>query len=548
MRARLTAVLAGAALALTPLAAAAAPPGPGGQFDPGAPGSVADRDNGAGNDWRTTGGQPPWAQLDRSDRAQVRQWAADTWASMDAMTAPSTGLPADNIEGDLSPASRSGYTSPTNIGSYLWSTVVARDLGLISRADARERMSLTLETLASMENHEASGLYFNWYDEASGDLLDEFDSGEQIDHFVSTVDNGWLAAAFMIVRHAEPALREQAQTLLDEMDFSYFYNPDARGGDLPGWNRGGFWTEQPPAEQCAEPANYGEPGGEDLYYTCHHYDVLNSETRIAVYVGIAQGQIPAEGYYSLYRTMPGGCDWSWQEQEPVGETVTHQGVEVFQGTYGYDEMRFVPTWGGAMFEELMPDMIVPEARWGADSWAMNHPAAVETQIRHGEEAYGYWGFSPSSDPFAGYREYGVDLAGIQSDGYTSDVEKTDADIGYGDCREAANPDPEYGTGVMTPHAAFLGMYYAPQAALENLDAMATDLGAYGPGGFYDAVATDGTVAERYLSLDQGMVMGAVGNVLGHDALHRYFARGEVRQVLAPLIAAEDFGAVGPGGD
>ena len=45
-------------------------------------------------------------------------------------------LPADNISGDLSADSRSGFTSPTNIGAYLWSTVTARDLGLISAEKA----------------------------------------------------------------------------------------------------------------------------------------------------------------------------------------------------------------------------------------------------------------------------------------------------------------------------------------------------------------------------------------------------------------------------
>src|SRR5699024_9877076 len=48
------------------------------------------------------------------DRATLLRWAEDTWASLAAMTPSATGLPADNITGDLS--TRSGYTSPTNIG------------------------------------------------------------------------------------------------------------------------------------------------------------------------------------------------------------------------------------------------------------------------------------------------------------------------------------------------------------------------------------------------------------------------------------------------
>ena len=48
------------------------------------------------------------------------------------MTDPSTGLPADNIPESLAAGDRSGYTSPTNIGGYLWSAVVARELGIIT--------------------------------------------------------------------------------------------------------------------------------------------------------------------------------------------------------------------------------------------------------------------------------------------------------------------------------------------------------------------------------------------------------------------------------
>jgi len=73
----------------------------------------------------------------RSDRATLLEYATDTWASFEAMVDPATGLPADNISGDLDVTTRSGYTSPTNIGAYLWSTVVARE-----RAPQRRRPAL----------------------------------------------------------------------------------------------------------------------------------------------------------------------------------------------------------------------------------------------------------------------------------------------------------------------------------------------------------------------------------------------------------------------
>ncbi len=92
-------------------------------------------------------------------RAQglLKKYTKDTWRSFEAMVVPETGLPADNIGGDLAAGSRSGYTSPTNIGAYLWSTVTARDTGLIDADEARERMATTLDTVAGLERHEGSG-------------------------------------------------------------------------------------------------------------------------------------------------------------------------------------------------------------------------------------------------------------------------------------------------------------------------------------------------------------------------------------------------------
>ena len=73
------------------------------------------------------------------DPATIQRWARDTWASMVALADPATGLPADNMSGPLSSPTRSGYTSPTNIGGYLWSAVIAREMGIISAAECRTR-------------------------------------------------------------------------------------------------------------------------------------------------------------------------------------------------------------------------------------------------------------------------------------------------------------------------------------------------------------------------------------------------------------------------
>jgi hypothetical protein len=486
---------------------------------------------------------PAGGPFDRDDRKVLLQYARDTYRSMEAMVEPATGLVDDNIEGSLDPATRGGYTSPTNIGAWLWSTVVARELRFISRREALDRMALTLETLAQLERHPQSGMFYNWYDPATLEKLRVWPAdGSTVYPFLSSVDNGWLAAALMVVRSAEPRLRREAEALLYSMDFGFFYDPVAKGPDVPaGLMRGGFWDEPPPG--CGVLGNY-RGGGADVWYTCHHYGALNSETRAISYIAIALGQVPPAHYFAIWRTFPPTCDWSWQEQLPVGEWEEHLGVPVFQGAYQYRGVQLVPSFGGDMFEVLMPDLFVPEAKWAPTSWGRNHPLHVWAQVEHGmvEADYGYWGFSPASDPLGGYREYGVEVIGMSTDGYPSDVERTNVDIGFGDCRPA-QPMPDFGEGVVTPHAAFLALPYAPEAAMANLANIKADFDAYGPGGFYDAIAVDtGRVARRHLSLDQGMIMGALGNVLAHDVLHRTFTRGEVRRTLPRLLGIEEFNA------
>jgi hypothetical protein len=498
------------------------------------------------------GGSPPGpfppghhAPMPGKDVRELTRYATDTWASVSAMAHADTGLVDDNIGGDLAPDSRSGYTSPTNIGGYLWSTVTARDLGIIGADEARERMTATLTSLERMERNPGSGMYYNWYSPSTAEKLTIFPtSGEVIHPFLSTVDNGWLATALRVVREAEPALADRADALYRSMDFSAFFDPAGAAGLPAGTNRGGFW-EAPPGDGCAVEAPMYNGSGESAFYTCHHYDTTVSESRIATYLAISDGTVPATGLYGTHRTMPPGCDWAWQEQLPEGTARAYDGVDVYEGTYGYDGMRFVPSWGGSMFESLMPDLFIPEADWGPRSWALNHPITVAVQERHGlsEAGYGYWGFSPASDPFGGYAEYGVDIAGMRSDGYPSDHEKTDVDIDRPGCTTGTNPDPQFGDGVVTPHASFLALPYDRKGVMKNLRGIERDLGAYGPGGFYDAVAVHSdTIARRYLSLDQSMIMAAIGNALTDDSLKAYVVDDAMEQNLKPAIEQQVFGS------
>ncbi|MCW8380778.1 glucoamylase family protein [Streptomyces justiciae] len=436
-----------------------------------------------------------------SDGAPLRTWFEATYRSITAMTTE-FGLTADKIDvsGPSTPIP-SPQTSPTNIGCGLWSTVAAAGLGVISPSLMHDRLARTVAAVERLER--AHGFWFNWYDAHDGSVLTTWpENGSTVRPFLSTVDNAWLVTGLRIAADADPTLRPRIARLLEAADWSYFYTPydpaDPVAG--PGQLRGGYWPDKP---------GKGEPTG-------HHYGALNTEPRMASYLGIADGSLPAEHYWHLFRTLLPGMG---QEQEPEGAYVTIDGVRVWEGHYTYRGRKLVPTWGGSMFEALMVPLFVPETEWSPRSWGTTHQRYVRSQIEHGldEEKYGYWGFSPANIPAGGYREYGVDAIGMQEDGYHS-------------------------LGVVTPHASFLALPQAADEALANLRALDRDFGAYDDRyGFRDSVdVVTGRVSDFVLALDQGMVAAALAQQLRPGLLQQPFRTGGFRSRVRPLLGKERF--------
>jgi hypothetical protein len=455
-------------------------------------------------------------------RDTLQRYAQDTWASFVAMTDDGSGLPADSLGAD---GSRSVQTSTTNIGAYMWSAVVAERLGLISHDEAVARLSKTIASLEHMERYEPSGQYYNWYDHRTGAKLTSWPpTGAPLTPILSSVDNGWLATGLKVVASSVPELAARARAIYDDMDFGFYYRPEA--------NRIAFF--------------YAPDTGESP--CC--YDTVVSESRIASYLGIVKRELPQKEYYGAWRSFPDTCDWSWQETRPVGVTRSYYGIDVFEGAYPYAGMKVTPSWGGSMFEALMPALFVPEEQIAPKSWGVNHPATVRAQIYHGldEAKYGYWGFSPSNTPEGGYAAYGVDGIGMDPGGYPSNENGTTIDHGFAGCPgRDPQPDPPpsaYTNGVVTPHAAFLALRFAPDAALANLAHLAHDFPKlYGKWGFRDSVNVGtGAVSGAYLSLDQGMIMAAIGNALDGDVLRKAFTTPDVERTLGRVIGQEQFGA------
>ena len=460
------------------------------------------------------------ASASASDSDPLQRYAEGTWASFVAMTDAQSGLPADALNSD---GSTSVQTSTTNIGAYMWSALVAERLRIIGHRETVNRLNRTLTTLERMERHEPSGQFYNWYDHRTGAKLTTWPpTGDELTPILSSVDNGWLAVGLRVVASRVPELRGRAQKLFDTMDFGFYYRPDV--------NRILFhFVPDTGAAPCC-------------------YDTVVSESRIASYIGIEKGEIPQREYYGSWRSFPDTCDFSFQETRPVGFTRTYLGQSVYEGAYRYNGTRVTPSWGGSMFEALMPSLFVPEDRWGPGSWGANHPLTVRAQIHHGltEAGYGYWGFSPANIPEGGYSVYGVDAVGMDPKGMPSNEDNTLVDRGFAGCPgRDPKPDPPpsaYTDGVVTPHAAFLALRWAPREAVANLRRLERDFpGLYGKWGFRDTVNVDtGHVSDAYLSLDQGMVMAAIGNALGGDVLRRAFVTKATERAVRPIIGVEEF--------
>jgi hypothetical protein len=435
--------------------------------------------------------------LDAHDRAELADYARDTWRSI-AAVADRGPLPADSLRRTADGGwVADGLTSPTNIAAYLWSTVAAEDLHLISAEEASQRLGRALMTLGQLER--SHGFFLNWYDPATGQPAHTWPSGGEIRPFLSVVDNGWLAAALILIGNTRAEFRQTTDALLEPMNFGFFYDPfDASNPVVhPGLLRGGFWTDNDT-------------------FASFHYGALNTEPRIASYIGIARGDLPPEHYYRMFRSSQAPA------QEIKAGVNTYAGVLVNEATLGYREMQLVPTWDGTMFEALMVSLLVPEAEWAPQSWGTNHPLYVRAQIEYGlQDAHlGYWGLSAASAPDGGYGVFGVAALGARTHS-----------------EKSVSPQ----AGIVAPYASFLALPFAPNEAVANLRALANAFPVYGPYGFRDSVdVLSGHVSDRVLVLDQGMILASLANVIGSDPLRRGFCVGSVETKIRPLIALERF--------
>ncbi|MFH1800629.1 MAG: glucoamylase family protein [Candidatus Omnitrophota bacterium] len=416
----------------------------------------------------------------KSDKELLLKIAQDTWQYFENATDKRNRLISDHFKvGDFPLAA--AYTSPTNIALDLMGTVAARELKIIAPDQAAQRVQNSLKTLEKMETWK--GFFFNFYETTRLGVNRRF---------ISSVDNGWLAIALVVVRQAFPGeIAKKATVILDRIHFQEFLDPDtnhlAIGYDL---------DRQGP--------------------TPYHYGMLVTEARAMSLYAIGKGDIPPEHWWYLYRTAPEA--WEWQTQKPQGKMVERDKVSYFQGYYIYEDKKFVPSWGGSLFEFLMPTLVIDERKFAPKGLGLNDKIVSELHRDYAlkEKKYPVWGISPAATADGRrwmYGEYGIKKLGAK---------------GY--------PD----RGVITPHASFLALDSIPKDAIRNIRKFLT-FNIYGEYGFYDSITFPSQkVNTQYLTLDQGMTIIPIANYLKKGVIREYFHKDPVGKKAKELLGQEDF--------
>lgn len=423
-------------------------------------------------------------ELPQDKREFLWRLARDTWRGLDALSDSEHGLPLDTVafhHHALEPryAFIGDYTNITNISMYLLATVAAADLGLITHDQALARLGKTLSTLENLETFK--GFYFNYYDTTTL---------ERTSNFISFVDSSWLTAGLMVVRTAFPKLRERSTRLIEQTDYGWLYD------DVEQLMNHGYYV--------------------NLHYPSeYHYGLLYTESRMGSLIAIGKGDVPEEHWFRMVRTFP--SDYFWQTLSPQErKTKRIRGTELRGGYYQWRDHKYIPSWGGSLFEALMPTLVVDENRFAPHSLGRNNEVHATIHRSYALEDLNYpvWGMSPSSTVARdSYSEYGVKYLGVRG----------------------------YKCGVITPHASALALSTTPEAAINNLRKLASLYDIYGEYGFYDAVdPLTGKVVHKYLALDQGMLFVALANYLKDHSIQEHFASDPIAARALNIIGEERF--------
>lgn len=224
------------------------------------------------------------------------------------------------------------------------------------------------------------------------------------------------------------------------------------------------------------------------------YDLLASEARLGIFVGIAQGKLPQDSWFAL------------------GRLLTNSGSD-----------PILLSWSGSMFEYLMPQLVMP----GYENTLLyqTNQATVKRQIEYAAQQGVPWGISESAyNAFDAqlnyqYRAFGVPGLGLKR-GLEEDL-------------------------VIAPYASMLALMISPSKACANLQILSTS-GAEGEYGFFEAIdytigrlPRDRTysIVKSYMVHHLGMSLLSLGYLLLDKPMQQRFM-AELRFRATSLLLQE----------
>jgi len=209
------------------------------------------------------------------------------------------------------------------------------------------------------------------------------------------------------------------------------------------------------------------------------YDLLASEARLAVFVGIAQGGLAQDSWFNLGRLLT----------DSGGETT-------------------LLSWSGSMFEYLMPQLVMPNY----DNTLLSQTclSTINRQIQYAQKLGVPWGISESgynlvdSNLNYQYKAFGIPGLGLKR-GLEKDL-------------------------VIAPYATLLALMVSPKEACKNLNVLSKK-GFISDYGFYEAIdytksrltpRIEFSIVQSFMVHHQGMGLLAIAYTLLNQPMQKRF--------------------------
>ncbi len=505
----------------------------------------------------------PVPPLTQDQARMLRLTARRTWRFFETfVTAQENFLPPDNFQETPKPAV-ANRTSPTNIGLYLLSTVVARDMGWIGQRAALQRMKDTLQTLQRMPRYR--GHIYNWHDTRDLRVLNPpyistVDSGNLAGHLIAVaqacekwqgtlVDDATIRQSlFDTTRLAQEALREapDASALAPRLEALAFAatTPSTELTDLIALASAAhdaalllvgdgsdlaFWTGVSHQSLQDHLSDLENPTDADILADVEKMARANAVGMDFAFLLEPEKKLLSIGFsLDTNRLDPNCYDLLASEARLAslfaiakGDVDTRHWFRLGRAATPLGSGSALISWSGSMFEYLMPSLVM-RAPVGSVLEQTNR-LVVQCQQTYGAALGIPWGISESSynardlEMTYQYSNFGVPGLGLKR--------------GLSENR------------VIAPYATGLAAMVDPAGAVQNYDRLAA-LGAQGRYGFYEAVDfTAARIPENeshalvrsFMAHHQGMTITSIANTLQNGRLRTLFHAEPMIQSVELLL-------------